>query len=182
MGRAADRLYEQSLVARCQVGDDEAFAELVGRYHPRVAYFVRRLLGSEDHLEDVLQETWLAALRMLPRLRSPGAFPVWLYRIARNQACRHLRRRQRRVDLNGEPQVPPAAEPDEPEFTPDQAAAIHGCLERLSHPHREVLVLRFLEGMTYEEIAQVVACPAGTVRSRIHYAKRTLRREMEEMA
>ncbi len=178
MPDAAEQIYEQVLVTRCQAGDEEAFAELVGRYHARMAYFVRRMLGDASAADDVLQETWLAAFHGLARLRSPGAFRVWLYRIARDKACHALRRRHAWVELGEEAAAPNAAD-DEPRFTPEQAGAIHRCLARLTPLHREVLVLRFLEDMTYEDIAAVTGCPVGTVRSRIHYGKWALRREME---
>ncbi len=180
MTDAAQRIYEQMLVTRCQAGDDEAFAELVARYHGRIGYFVRRMLTDAASADDVLQETWLAAFRGLGRLRSPAAFPVWLYRIARDKACHELRRRRQWVELADDATAPDDPE-GEPPLAPEQAAAIHRGLERLAPPHREVLVLRFLEDMTYEDIAEVTGCPVGTVRSRIHYARRALRRAMENV-
>ncbi|MCX5672912.1 MAG: sigma-70 family RNA polymerase sigma factor [Planctomycetota bacterium] len=178
MTDAAERIYEELLVARSQAGDDAAFTELVGRYQARIAYFVRRLLGSDEHLDDVLQETWLAAFRGMRTLRHPAALAVWLYRIARNQACQQIRRRREEPEL-AEDVAGPAHAEDEPPFSPDQAALIHQCLGQLGHRHREVLVLRFLENMPYEEIANVVGCPVGTIRSRLYHAKWALRREME---
>jgi RNA polymerase sigma-70 factor (ECF subfamily) len=173
----AGTIYEQVLVARCQTGDEAAQAELVRRYHARLVYFVRRLLGDDCPVDDVLQDVWLAVLGRLPRLRSPAAFRVWLYRIARNQVCTALRRRRQWADL---PEDGPAAPADdEPAFAPEQAGLIHVCLGRLTPAHREVLVLRFIEGMTYEQMAEVVGCPVGTVRSRLHHAKWALRHEME---
>jgi RNA polymerase sigma-70 factor (ECF subfamily) len=179
MTDAAQRIYEQLLVTRCQAGDDAAFAELVGLYHRRIAYFVRRLMGDGSPTEDLMQEVWLAAFRGLPRLRDPGALPVWLYRIAHDKACRELRRRRQWIELDDASAAVEA--PDRgPDFTPQQAAAIHRCLRRLAPAHREVLVLRFLEDLTYEQMAEVVGCPVGTVRSRLYHAKSALRRHMEE--
>ena len=179
MASDVQRIYEQMLVTRCQAGDDEAFADLVGLYHGRIAYFVRRLLGDAASADDVLQETWLAAFRGLPRLRAPAAFSVWLYQIARSKACYELRRRRAWAECAGAAAAPDSLE-GQPQFTPEQAGLIHRCLERLAPPHREVLVLRFLESMTYDDIAEVTGCPVGTVRSRIHYAKWALRCEMEK--
>jgi len=176
---AASRIYEQVLVLRCQAGDDGAFTELVALYGGRIAYFVRRLMGHDESVDDVLQETWLAAFRGLADLRSPAALPVWLYRIARNQACRHLRHRTAWQEMP-EDVAAPDGPADDPPFGPEQAAAVHRGLARLAPPHREVLVLRFLEDMTYDDIAEVTGCPVGTVRSRIHYARQALRREMED--
>jgi RNA polymerase sigma-70 factor (ECF subfamily) len=177
---AARRIYEQVLVLRCQAGDDGAFTELVGLYSGRIGYFVRRMLADAASADDVLQETWLAAFRGLGRLRSPAALPVWLYRIARDKACHELRRRRQWVELADDAAAPDDPAAGEPPLAPEQAAAIHRGLERLAPPHREVLVLRFLEDMTYEDIAEVTGCPVGTVRSRIHYARQALRREMED--
>jgi len=181
MRDAAQRIYEQMLVTRCQTGDEAAFAELVGLYHRRIGYFVRRLLGDAAAADDVLQETWLAAFRNLARLSNPAAFSVWLYRIARSKACQELRRRRAWVELDDRTAAPDAADAPggELQFTAEHAALIHRCLDRLDPPQREVLVLRFLENMAYEDIAAVTGCPMGTVRSRLHYAKWALRREME---
>lgn len=176
MSDAAQRLYERFLVVRFQAGDDHAFAEIVQRYHDRLGYYVRRLLGEADAVEDVLQETWLTAFRSLSGLRSPRALSVWLYRIARNTALANRRRPRAWVELSDEPPAPDAD--DDADFSPADADRIHAALGRLRPEHKEVLVLRFLEEMSYEDIAGVVGCPLGTVRSRIHYAKRELRREM----
>ena len=169
MRDAAGQLYEQMLVVRCRAGDDAAFEELVERYHDRLRYYVRRVLGGADGADDVLQDVWLTAFRKLSRLRNPAALRVWLYRIARNRALAELRKRERWTELTEDVA---AAEPpgEEPEFSPQDAARIHACLARLRTEHRDVLTLRFLEGMGYEEIAGVVGRPIGTVRSRIHYA------------
>jgi RNA polymerase sigma-70 factor (ECF subfamily) len=179
MGGSVRRIYEQVLVVRCQAGDDDAFVELAARYHARLASFVRRLLGRDGPVDDVLQEVWLAALGGLPRLAHPAAFRTWLYRIARNKACEHLRSQ---ADWQTLDEVdPPAAPADEPVLAAEEAGLLGRALGRLSLPHREVLALRFLEGMTYDEVARVVGCPVGTVRSRLHYARDALRRTMEAM-
>lgn len=178
MVRGADTLYEQVLVLRCQTGDNDAFQELLDRYHPRIAYYVRRLLGDRDRTCDLLQEVWLEVFRAIPRLKRPEAFNLWIHRIARNLACQQLRREKRSLQLSCDMVDPPALE-EEPRFTAADVSRILPSLERISPPLGEVLVLRFLEGMSYEQIAEVVGCPLGTVRSRIHYAKIALRREME---
>lgn len=147
------------------------------RYHEGLGYYVRRLLGNAHLADDVLQDVWLTAFRRLPRLRNPRALPVWLYRIARNAALAELRGASGWAEQTEEPQAP-APGHEEPEFTPEDAARIHVALDRLRPEHKDVLVLRFLEEMSYEGIAAVVGCPLGTVRSRIHYAKQALRREM----
>lgn len=175
MTNSANRLYERVLLLRCQAGDQAALEELVGIYSPRLRYYLRKLLREVDRTEDVLQDVWLQVLRGLPKLADPGAFPAWLYRIARNRACRAFRERR---------PLRPLEEMDLVEETGDDirledADYIHAALDELAPEHREVLVLRFLESMTYENIARVTGCPVGTVRSRIHYAKRALRCALE---
>jgi RNA polymerase sigma-70 factor, ECF subfamily len=168
-----DKIGEQLLVLRSQSGDPTAFADLVDRFSPRLRYFLCKLLGDQDAVDDALQEVWLDVFQGLPRLAAPGAFRAWLFRIAHDRACRTLRKRPPDVPLSDESQL--AGCPDEPTFYPDEAILIHAALDRLTPEHREVLVLRFLEDLSYEEIAGVVGCPLGTVRSRLHHARKTLR-------
>jgi RNA polymerase sigma-70 factor (ECF subfamily) len=177
MTEATDRLYEQVLVVRFQAGDEAAFVEIVERYHERLRYYVRRLSADASRVDDVLQDVWLIVFRRLAGLRTPRALPAWLYRITRNAALADHRRVRAPAALAQEPEEPTAAE-DEPDFTPEDAARIHACLDGLSPDHREVVVLRFFGGLSYEDIADVVGSPLGTVRSRIHHAKRTLRRAL----
>lgn len=168
-------LADEILVLRCQVRDERAFEQLVMDYDAKLRYYARRLTGGIEHEDDVMQTVWLAVWTQLPRLRRPQSFRVWLYRIARNTALQSLRQRPF-VPLEDE--IPAPEEPEE-RFTPEEAAAVHAALDRLSPHHREVLVLRFLEGLSYEEIAGIAGCSVGTVRSRIYYGKRSLRSEME---
>jgi RNA polymerase sigma-70 factor (ECF subfamily) len=177
MTDATDRLYERVLVLRCQARDEAAFAEIVARYTPRLRYYLRRMLGGVQPAEDALQEVWLDAFRGLPRLSDPGAFPAWIYRLARDRAYREMRRRRHYVPLEEFVVVDQTGREDD--FTPEDAARIHHALEALPPEHREVLLLRFIESMTYEQIAGIVGCQLGTVRSRLHYAKRALRHVIE---
>jgi RNA polymerase sigma-70 factor (ECF subfamily) len=178
MNEPAERLYERLLVLRCQTGDEEAYRELIEGFGPRLRYFLRKLLPHGDRAEDLLQEVWIDVFRQLPRLQEAGAFMPWIYKIARGKATWELRRNGRVPlaaeipDLIAEPQT-------EHEFSPEDAARIHAALDELPADQREVLVLRFLEELSYEEIGQVVGCPLGTVRSRIHYAKAALQRLLE---
>lgn len=168
------------LVLRCQLGDVAAFGKLAEQYDAPARYYVRRLLGTSDAVDDVVQETWLAVARKLPSLRNPEAFPAWFYRIARNKAVERIRRNQGSVVTCCE-DVEELVKPfdDEP-FSPEDVAAVHAALNTLSPAHCEVLVLRFMEDMSYDQIAQVVGCGLGTVRSRLFHAKRALKNEMEK--
>lgn len=176
MTDAADRLYERVLVLRCQARDEAAFEEIVARYTPRLRYYLRKMLGGVQTVEDALQDVWLDAFRGITKLLEPGAFPAWIYRLARDRAYRELRRPH--LPLDGFHSIMDEAD-DAGGFSAEDAEQIHGALDTLMPEHREVLVLRFIEDMTYEEIAEIVGCRLGTVRSRLHYAKRALRHAIE---
>ena len=172
-------LAEHLTVLRAQLGDREAYSALFARYNRRLLYYLRRLVGPTD-ADDVLQEVWMTVIKKLAALERAEAFKPWLYRIAHNRAISRLRRRPGEVPLDEVPEereIDPATSPadeDERAFDAYDAAALHRGLARLSPAHREVLTLRFLERLSYQEIAEVVGCTLGTVRSRIHYAKRSL--------
>ncbi len=172
-----DFVYEQLLVLRCQIGSEAAFAELVRRYGPRVRRYLRRLLDRPEDVEDAIQEVWADVFRGLWRLRDNGALAAWMYRIARDRAYRALRRQHVKCVPLIEADLPEDA--PEPGLTPEEIQQVHLAMDRLSIEHREVLLLRFMEDMSPEQIGQVIGCPAGTVRSRLHYAKRELRKELQ---
>ncbi len=181
MNDRADRVYEQVLVLRCQAGDQAAFEELVALYGPRLRYYVRKLLGHAQLTEDVLQEVWLDVYRTVPRLAHVAAFPAWIYRIVRDHTLRQLRKQNRAWrPLVDELEIADSAQDlSTAEIAAEDARSVHAALDELPPEQREVLLLRFLEEMTYEDIAHVVGCQLGTVRSRIHYAKLALRRLLE---
>jgi len=180
-----DRLYERLVVLRCQSGDAAAFREIVARYSPRLRIYLRQMLGAAGRdahsADDVLQDVWFDVFRSLGRLEDAGAFAAWLYRIARDRAFRILRRRgvvtMTRMDAASE--VAAAATPDDALANGEAAAIVHASLDRLPHEQREVLLLRVVEEMSYDQIASAVGCNVGTVRSRLHYAKRALRNIIE---
>jgi RNA polymerase sigma-70 factor, ECF subfamily len=178
MTDTTDRLYERVLVLRCQSGDERAFAELVERYQPRLRYFLRKMLWDIHGAEDALQDVWLSVFRAVSRLADAGAFRAWLYRLARDRALGELRKRRLRYEPLEAVEVMDAGAEDA-SFTADDVKRIHAALDELTTDHREVLLLRYVEDMTYEEIAQFVGCEVGTVRSRLHYAKNALRDVLE---
>ncbi len=178
MSDAAGPLSERVLVLRCQAGDEAALAELVGRYQPRLRYYLRKMLGHPQRAEDAAQDVWLAVCRGVARLADAGAFRAWVYRLARDRAAREFR--SRRPPHRPLDDVDPAdGRADEAPLAAEDVEQIHAALDGLAVDHREVLVLRYLEGMGYDEIARVVGCRVGTVRSRLHYAKRALRGVLE---
>jgi RNA polymerase sigma-70 factor, ECF subfamily len=172
---------EAVLVAMAQARDLSAFRKLMMLYEGRVTYYVRRLIGSTDESEDAVQDIWVLVYRKLSTLRAPAAFRGWLYRIAHDVSISHIRRAARTpqalFDETGDSDVIECWDEFE---AMDNADLVHRTLESLSHEHREVLTLRFLEQMEIEEIAAVVECAAGTVKSRLHYAKAALRKQIEE--
>jgi RNA polymerase sigma-70 factor (ECF subfamily) len=175
MTEIAERVYRSVLVVRCQAGDQAAFEELVGLYQARLRYFLSKMIGDDHTADDLLQEVWFDVYRGVSRLADPGAFSTWLYQIARRRALAALRnRRQPPSSLDGIDLADAGEEDDD--FSAEDAERVHAALGLLEPEHREVLLLRFIEEMTYEDIARVTGCPLGTVRSRIHYAKRALRR------
>jgi len=173
--------HEHVLVLRCQAGDHDAFAGLFERYQAPLKYYLRRLLDSPELADDVLQTVWLKVLRGVKRLRRPDAFRTWLYRIARNEAFQQLRRDRRWIEVQESLPAQEQEEDEEEEEPPAaDAARIHAALGQLSSPHRDVLMLRFLEDLSYVEIAEIVNSSVGTVRSRLHYAKAAMKRILEE--
>lgn len=177
MSDAAARLHERVLVLRCQAGDETAFTELVEHYHARLHSYLRTLLGPADRVDDALQEVWFDVFRSVPQLADPSAFSAWIYRIAHNRAMRELRKR-RLHDVPLEGNEPFEETDDNVNISEVNAARVHAALNQLAPEHREVLLLRFMNDMSYEDIASVTGCPVGTVRSRIHYAKCALRRAL----
>jgi len=174
------RVHEQVLVLRCQAGDRDAFSCLYARYHGPLKYYLRRLLDSPQAADDVLQTVWLKVLPGIRQLRRPDVFRAWLYRVARNEAFQQFRRNKQLAEIEVAEQVPEPADETEDGFSKTDATRVHTALAELSPAHREVLVLRFLEDLSYQEMASIVGCELGTIRSRLHHAKRALRRVLEE--
>jgi RNA polymerase sigma-70 factor (ECF subfamily) len=177
MKKAAE-LIEQLLLLRCQMGDKDALAELIERYERPLRYFINRLLDNSELTEDIFQDTWLTVIRRIHGLKEIDAFPAWLYRIARNKVYQQLRKKRNVSALDENIAVEDHAEEDD--FSVEDAAKVHKCLKELPPEYREVLMLRFLEQMSYEQISQVLNCKLGTVRSRIYYAKIAIKRELEK--
>jgi RNA polymerase sigma-70 factor, ECF subfamily len=177
-----EQIREQVDVVRAQLGDDDAFMRLAERYHARLLHYVRRIVPDRGTADDVAQETWVAAYRGLRRLKEPERLKAWLFGIARNTALNALRREERaRLDYVGDEvlEALPTDEDDAFDLRAEQASQVHRALGDISPAHAEVLILRHVEDLSYEEVAEVVGCKVGTVRSRLHYAKRALREAME---
>jgi len=176
MAVSPEQLYEQTLVVRSQLGDETAFAELVRLHGTRLLSFTQRMMqSSPEAVADLTQEIWIAIFRGLPGLLDVSKFRPWAFRVARDRIYREYRRRKLPVQPLDETRLEdlPASE------APDTGAdfeALESCLQAISPEHREALVLRFFEEMSYEEIARVTGSSVGTVRSRIHYGKHALKK------
>ena len=177
MDGPSNPLYLRMLVLRCRTGDEPALFELVELYQPRLGYFIAKMLGKTQGVDDVLQDVWLEVLRGLPRLKDASAFPAWVYRIARDRVYREMRGRDVPQAIDEAEEL--IADCAEEAFDAEDVAVVHACLDEIGTRHREVVVLRFMEDLSYEEMARVIGCDVGTVRSRLHYAKRALRKAME---
>ena len=169
----AAELALQFLVLRCQTGDERAFEQLLEQFGDRTHRYLRGLVG--DAAEDVQQEVWFAVYRGIASLAAPSAFRTWLFRTTRHRALDYLRTRKREDELLADADVDSIQDiVAAPDIEPAATALAWERLDQLSPAHREVLVLRYRDDMSYEQIALVTGSSLGTVRSRLHYAKRRL--------
>lgn len=180
MGSEKERIYLEYLVLHCQHHDGQAWQELVNLYEKRLFYFVKQIVGQHSDALNVLQEVWLKAFRSIGQLQEPSVLTAWLYRIARNASLTFLRRKHNGVFIEecDDDQLPDLTEPVEVDSY--AAEKIHHALQCLTWPHREVLTLYYLEDFRLQEIAVILSIPVGTVRSRMHYAKKALKAALEK--
>ncbi|MGW4680789.1 RNA polymerase sigma factor [Micromonospora taraxaci] len=163
---------DELLVVRCQLGERQAFTELVQGWHPAVERYVGRMLGGSD--DDVVQEIWLAVVRGLPKLRQPDRFTPWLFAIARRAVMNRLRAAYARPDPEPIDDLPGDDEAEEIV----NRETLAGALAALPVREREVLFLFYLEDLPLDACAQICAVPVGTVKSRLNRARRLLRTEL----
>ncbi|HXX93825.1 MAG TPA: sigma-70 family RNA polymerase sigma factor [Planctomycetota bacterium] len=169
---------EAELVAACRAGVREAFDELVRRYYDRLFRLAYTMAGP-GAAADLVQETFLAALRSFPRFRGEAQLSTWLISILRNQVSLHLRgRRKAMAPLEGESRrlAAPAVDPGEGE---EDLRLVFDRVKDLPEDLRETLVLFYVEGLKYAEIARLLECPIGTVRSRLFEARERLKKLCE---
>lgn len=176
---------DRSLVERVQRGDKAAFDVLVRKYQHKIIKLVTRYVHDSTEALDVAQEAFIKAYRALPGFRGDSAFYTWLYRIAINTAKNHLVAESRRpldhgVDLQDPDQYDMQArlrDVDTPErllLTEEIQRTVEQAIEQLPEDLRTAIVLREIEGLSYEEIAEAMSCPVGTVRSRIFRAREAI--------
>jgi RNA polymerase sigma-70 factor (ECF subfamily) len=183
---------DEELVARAQMGDKRAFDLLVVKYQQKVANLIARYMRDSSEVQDVTQEAFLKAYRALPRFRGDSAFYTWLYRIAINTVKNHLVAQGRRppgddleaevaeqMDMGG--RLREHATPERELLTDEIARTVQAALDDLPDDLRTAIVLREIEGMSYEEIADAMECPIGTVRSRIFRAREAIDKRLRPL-
>jgi len=162
------------IALRCQAGEPSAFEDLIAVMERPLLYYAMTVTGSEDGALDVLQDAWIKVFRSIHKLKDPGSLRPWLYSIVHGIAVDRIRRNASRERAESA-QYEDFQESADPSFAEEDAAAIHEALEQIEIIHREVLVLHFLEDLSIAEIAEIVGCSEGTVKSRLHYAKRAMK-------
>lgn len=162
------------MALRCQAGEPGAFEDLIAVMERPLLYYAMTLTGNADSALDVLQEVWIKTFRGIRKLRDPSSLRAWLYTITHGIAVDRIRKNYSHERAEAT-LLEDFQESDEPVFALEDAAAIHQALSEISLLHREVLVMHFLEDLSIAEIAAVVGCSEGTVKSRIHYAKRAMK-------
>lgn len=189
----SDREIDRQLVARAQRGDKRAFELLVEKYQRKLARLLSRFIRDPAEVEDVTQEAFIKAYRALPAFRGDSAFYTWLYRIGINTAKNYLMAMGRRAPTSTEVEADQAEGFDEGEQlrdinTPESvllskeiAETVNSTIEKLPEELRTAIQLREIEGMSYEDIAKVMDCPIGTVRSRIFRAREAIAEQLRPL-
>ena len=172
-------LEDEWIAVRCQLGERAAFDELIQRWHGPIWQYVRRLSVDDDAAQDIAQDIWLRVLRGIGRLRDPAKLRAWLFGIAHRTWIDTLRRKYAVVaadiDEADRHEIPDPMAADELE---QELVAMEQELSRLPPVEREALTLFYLRELSLQEIAQALDIPVGTVKSRLHRARRMLRREL----
>lgn len=175
---------DNRLITECREGSSAAFGALVARYQDRLFNTVLRLVDNAEDARDVVQEAFLHAYQSLHSFKGDSLFFTWLYRIAVNTAI-SMKRKQRpalRIQAGGDSQT--GLDPLDPSETgrpghsiemAEEERKVHDALAKLSQEHRAVLVMKDMEGMKYEEMAEILGVPIGTIRSRLHRARLEIR-------
>ncbi len=189
----SDREIDRQLVTRAQRGDKRAFELLVEKYQRKLARLLSRFIRDPAEVEDVAQEAFIKAYRALPAFRGDSAFYTWLYRIGINTAKNYLMAMGRRAPTSTEVEADEAEGFDEGEQlrdinTPESvllskeiAETVNSTIEKLPEELRTAIQLREIEGMSYEDIARVMDCPIGTVRSRIFRAREAIAQQLRPL-
>lgn len=179
---------DAEILAEVAAGDIDAYGKIVGRYRGRLYNFVFRFVSDRETAEDIVQETFLRAFRKRKEYRAIANFSTWLFTIAGNLAKSELRRRKRwrLFSLHRDDDSDSGMELPDETYRPDKVAEssladdqIHDAIAALPENYRQVILLRDVEGMAYQEIAEIVDCPVGTVKSRVNRARLKLQQKLK---
>jgi RNA polymerase sigma-70 factor (ECF subfamily) len=187
-----ERLIDQELVLRVQEGDKKAFDLLVLKYQQKISNLISRYIRDPHEVLDVTQEAFIKAYRALPQFRGDSAFYTWLYRIAINTAKNYLVAQGRRPptdDVEAETaeqmdvgvRLKETGTPENYVLTEEISMTVQKAIDDLPEDLRTAIILRELEGMSYEEIANAMSCPVGTVRSRIFRAREAIDKRLSPL-
>ena len=185
-------LLDEQLVERVQRGDKNAFNLLVKKYQHKVVNLVARYVNNPGDVPDVVQEAFIKAYRALPTFRGESAFYTWLYRIAVNTAKNYLTSQGRRPPSSdveadeaeyygGGEALQEVATPENLALTDEIKRTVFAAIEALPEDLRTAITLREMEGLSYEEIAEIMDCPVGTVRSRIFRAREAIDKKLQPL-
>ncbi len=179
-------LDDRQLVTASKRGDQDAFSQLVQRYQRRIFNLVYRMLQQYEEASEITQETFLAAWQGLPSFRGDARFATWLYRIAYNCALKQLETRKRDRALQAALQAEQALESEDTYKSADaqideheRQAFVQEHLSRLPAKYRAVLILRHLQDMTYEEMAEILTMPVGTIKTHLFRARNLLKQRLQ---
>jgi RNA polymerase sigma-70 factor (ECF subfamily) len=170
--RANQALSDEEIVTLVCGGDSEAFGILVKKYEDFVYTLVRGIVACDETAKDIAQETFLRAYRSIRRFEGKAAFKTWLYRIAYNTSMNHIKKRQANENLTEE--MVDNLQFDKPVPSPS-ALFVRKLIDRLKPEHRAIIILHYYEDLKYEEMAEVLNCPLGTVKIRLYRAKYELK-------
>ncbi|MEK9777736.1 MAG: RNA polymerase sigma factor RpoE [Methylophilaceae bacterium] len=188
-----ERLVDQKLVEKAQRGDKRAFGILVEKYHKKLTRLLSRMVRDQSEIEDIVQDSFVKAYRAINNFRGDSAFYTWLYRIGINTAKNHLVSLGRRPKAMNEVEIEDVENfedgdelrsietPENTMMTKEIVATVNDTIEGLPDELKEAISLREMDGLSYEEIAELMQCPIGTVRSRIFRAREAIAEKLKPL-
>lgn len=182
MNDEPDRVLDGYLVVLVQGGSREAFNRLARRWTPRLVRYTTRTVGRPELARDIVQETWIGAIRRLKQLTDPAQFPAWIYSIAHRKCIDAIRvnQRHRRLIVSAQAESDAAAAIDPGGSAASDTVDLAAAISQLSTEQRDVVHLFYGEDLSVEEIGTVLAVPTGTVKSRLHHARASLKKYLGE--
>ncbi len=178
---------EAELIQEALAGNSQSYGQLVERFQDRLFNAMLHVVGSHDEAEDVVQDSFVQAYIKLDTFQGNSQFFTWLYRIAFNNALSRQRRRRGELSIEQSREITGSdpedrhESPDEPALRQERVALVSNALQKLSEEHRKILVMREMQDLSYEDIAEILSINIGTVRSRLSRARNQLKIQLEEM-